>query len=155
MHPDFRKFVESLEPKFQQLISMQPVQYRTLPPGLPKRGLYLFSENGKHLYVGRTNYLRQRLRGHCIPSATHFTATFAFRMAREKTGFLKAAYCTKGSRAELVNHPVFGPAFIEAKGRISGMDIRFVEETDPVSQALLEIYVATVLATPYNDFDNH
>ena len=35
------------------------------------------------------------------------------------------------------------------------MKIRFVEETDPVRQALLEIYVATVLETPYNDFDNH
>ena len=33
--------------------------------------------------------------------------------------------------------------------------IRFVEETDPVRQALLEIYVAAVLGTPYNDFDNH
>jgi hypothetical protein len=35
------------------------------------------------------------------------------------------------------------------------MEIRFVEETHPVRQALLEIYVATVLETPYNDFDNH
>ena len=35
------------------------------------------------------------------------------------------------------------------------MEIRFVEETDPVRQALLEIYVATVLETPYNDFDTY
>jgi hypothetical protein len=35
------------------------------------------------------------------------------------------------------------------------MDIRFIEESDPVRQALLEIYVASALQTPFNDFDNH
>jgi hypothetical protein len=35
------------------------------------------------------------------------------------------------------------------------MDLRFVEESDPIRQALLEIYSARVLKTPYNDFDNH
>lgn len=154
MHPRFKSFVESLESKFQQLIKMKPVKYHELPQDLPKKGLYLFSEGDTHLYVGRTNRLRERLRGHCIPSATHFTATFAFRIARDKTG-LKATYKTKGSRAELVNHEVFGPTFIEAKERISRMDIRYVEEDDPTSQALLEIYVATALGTPYNDFDTH
>ena len=35
------------------------------------------------------------------------------------------------------------------------MDLRFVDEADPIRQALLEIYVAVVLGTPYNDFDTH
>jgi hypothetical protein len=35
------------------------------------------------------------------------------------------------------------------------MDYRYVEEADPVRQCLLEVYCAAVLATPYNDFDNH
>lgn len=35
------------------------------------------------------------------------------------------------------------------------MDIRYVEEIDPVKQTLLEVYVATVLDTRYNDFENH
>lgn len=55
----------------------------------------------------------------------------------------------------MVKHDVFGPAFVEAKTSIAAMDIRYVEEADPVLQALLEIYVATVLGTPFNDFDNH
>lgn len=155
MHSKFKTFVESLEPKFQQLLSTTPIKYCNLPRQMPKKGIYLFSEGQNHLYVGRTNRLRERLRGHCIPSATHFTATFAFRIAREKTGFLKATYKTEGSRAALVNHEIFGPAFVEAKARIAEMNIRFVEEDDPVSQALLEIYIATVLGTPFNDFDNH
>jgi hypothetical protein len=49
----------------------------------------------------------------------------------------------------------FKSAFDKAKKRITSMDIRFVEESDPTRQALLEIYTATVLKTPYNDFDNH
>lgn len=42
-----------------------------------------------------------------------------------------------------------------AKSRIARMSIRYVEESDPVAQALLEIYVAVVLKAKYNDFDNH
>jgi hypothetical protein len=53
-----------------------------------------------------------------------------------------------------MEEPEFSTAFTEAKARIRKMDVRFVEESDPTRQALLEIYVAVVLATPYNDFDN-
>lgn len=60
-----------------------------------------------------------------------------------------------GSRDQLCQDVTFGPAFEAAKRRVRGMDIRFVEETDAVRQALLEIYAATVLGTPFNDFDNH
>jgi len=155
MDPSFKTFVESLEPKFNELVSMQPIKYDRLPHHLPKKGLYLFAEEGNHLYVGRTNRLRDRLREHCMPSGTHFSATFAFRIARQQTGYLKATYKTKLSRPELVKDSVFGPAFEEAKKRVSIMDIRFIEETDPILQALLEIYVATVLHTPCNDFDTH
>jgi hypothetical protein len=155
MNTKFREFVEALEPKFQKLVNMTPVNYGALPQELPKRAIYLFSENGKHLYVGRTNNLRNRLRGHCSPSSRHFSAVFAFRIAREDTGFTKASYKPEGSRANLCQHPVFGPAFLAAKRRVADMEIRYVEEADPVKQALMEIYAATSLGTPYNDFENH
>jgi hypothetical protein len=35
------------------------------------------------------------------------------------------------------------------------MDIRFVEEADPLRQTLLEVYVAVALQTPHNGFDTH
>ena len=151
MNDRFLTLVESLEPKFQELLALHPVRYSSLPMQLPSRAIYLFSEAGVHLYVGRTNRLRERLRGHCTPGATHYTATFAFRIAREDTGMTRA----EGSRANIVNDPTFGPAFAEARRRVANMDIRFVEEIDPVKQALLEIYAATALDTPYNDFENH
>lgn len=51
--------------------------------------------------------------------------------------------------------PEFSAAFNEAKTRIRTMNFRYVEEAHPVRQCLLEVYAAVVLATPYNDFDNH
>ena len=154
MNAKFRKLVEMLEPKFQELVNMTPVKFGALPKNLPKRAIYLFSENGKPLYVGRTNNLRNRLRDHCSASSRHTSAAFAFRIARKKTG-IKTSYTPESSRAALCTHPEFGPAFANAKLRVSKMDIRYVEESKPVNQALLEIYVATVLKTPNNDFENH
>lgn len=55
----------------------------------------------------------------------------------------------------LVKDPIFAEAFTKAKERIRSMDLRFVEEPHPLSQALLEIYVAVSLQTVYNDFRTH
>ena len=115
----------------------------------------MFSEGRQHLYVGRTNGIRRRLQNHCRISGTHDTATFAFRIARQATGQTKASYAKASSRDQLSKDPVFGPEFKRAKQRVNTMDIRFVEETDAVRQALLEIYVALALETTFNDFDNH
>jgi len=49
----------------------------------------------------------------------------------------------------------FAEAFKSAKERIRTMEYRYVEERDQNRQALLEIYCAIVLSTPYNDFKTH
>ena len=46
-------------------------------------------------------------------------------------------------------------AFEQAKDRIRQMYVRYVEESDPIRQCLLEIYAAVALDTPYNDFSTH
>ena len=51
--------------------------------------------------------------------------------------------------------PSFAQAFSDAKERIRRMQLRFVEEPDPVRQGLLEIHASVVLETPYNDFNTH
>jgi hypothetical protein len=51
--------------------------------------------------------------------------------------------------------PAFAAAFIAAKKRIRAMEYRYVEEKDQNRQALLEIYCAVALSTPYNDFGTH
>jgi len=80
---------------------------------------------------------------------------FAFRLAREITGRVHATYSPEGSRVALCSEDDFAAAFTNAKRRVREMQVRYVEETDPLRQALLEIYVAVVLKTPYNDFNTH
>jgi len=99
--------------------------------------------------------MRSRLQEHCRPSSGHNSAPFAFRLARELTGKTAASYETEGSRGSLEIEPGFAAAFTAAKKRVRRMSVRFVAESDPMRQALLEMYVAVALKTPYNDFDNH
>src|SRR2546426_6325041 len=101
MHESFLSYAESLHPSFERLIAMSPVTITTLPRNAPLQCIYLFSEGHRHLYVGRTKNLRQRLRNHSIPASQHNQAVFAFRLAREMTGKLAAAYTEEGSRLAL------------------------------------------------------
>jgi hypothetical protein len=156
MDSKFVAHIEELRPLLQRLLQMKPAKPGDLPVLMPTGGVYLLSEGDCHLYVGRSNNVRSRLGRHSKLGATHRMASFAFRLAREKTGNLRATYKKgEGSRANLMEDPTFAAAFSDAKARIRHMDVRFVEETNPVRQSLLEIYVAVVLETPYNDFDNH
>jgi hypothetical protein len=151
----FSALVDALAPKLDRLLAMPPLRYGALPRDMPASGVYLFTEAGRHLYVGRSNTLRGRHSRHCRPGATHRQAAFAFQLAREKTGYREATYRPAGGRSWLMEQPNFRAAFEEAKGRIRAMEYRYVEEADQNKQALLEIYCAVVLATPYNDFGTH
>lgn len=155
MHEAFREYVEALHPSFERLLNARPVKIKDLSRDAPAQCIYLFSEGSRHLYVGRTKKLRQRLRQHSIPGSQHNQAVFAFRLARESTGILVATYTVSGSRAALCAQDDFGSAFVLAKERVRNMDVRYVEEKDALRQALLEICVSVVLKTPYNDFETH
>ena len=155
MDPKFAALVEILAPKLERLLEMPPLRYGALPRDMPVSGIYLFSEGAYHLYVGRSNSLRGRHGRHCRPGATHKQAAFAFQLAREKTAHRDVTYRAEGGRDWLIRQPVFRRAFEEAKARIRAMDYRYVEEVEQNRQALLEIYCAVVLATPYNDFGTH
>ena len=153
----FRRYADALHPAFQRLISMRPVTISTLPTDAPLQGIYLFSEFGQHLYVGRTSRqsLRKRLQQHSVDSAQHNQAVFAYKIACRETGRLNAGYSTEDSRKARCADPTFAEAFKQAKRRMRRMELRYVAESDPLRQTLLEIYVAVVLKTPYNDFDTH
>ena len=157
MNSKFLDLIEEISPSFEQLMNMRPVRNGCFDGFTPKQGVYLFSErdNG-HLYVGRSKNIRERYRGHCNPSATHRTAAFAFRLARETTGKVKPSYKQDPySRKGLMKDDEFLAAFNEAKARIRLMDFRFVEENCPIKHCILEIYTAIALETPYNNFDTH
>ncbi len=156
MNPKFAVLVKDIQAKLDTMLTMPPLRYGKLPRGMPMSGVYLFTENGKHLYVGRSNGLRARYGRHCRPGATHRQAAFAFLLAREVTGKTEASYRSdEDSRAGLMRNPTFAAAFSSAKERIREMEYRYVEEADQNRQALLEIYCAIALVTPYNDFGTH
>ena len=80
-----------------------------LPTNMPEKGVYLFSDGRKHLYIGRSNGLRKR---YYRNFHSRSGATFAFLMARKETGRLKPAY-RKGedSREGLMKDKAFKDAF--------------------------------------------
>ena len=150
---EFDQAVSDVKKKYSDLLASPKHRMDNLPKNMPLAGIYLLSEHGKALYVGRTNKLRNRLQYHTRNN--HNQATFAFLLAREKTGKTKASYRKAGSRADLLTQPNFRSAFDAARQRIKEMDVQFVEETDPIRQALLEICTAVWVRARYNDFDNH
>ncbi|HWD38396.1 MAG TPA: GIY-YIG nuclease family protein [Fimbriimonas sp.] len=139
MNEKFRSHVDSLHGKFEALVNMPPVKPLSVRRSLELPGIYLLSEGSNHLYAGRTRKLGQRIRNHCLGGSKHNQAVFAFRLAREATGKIIADYAGDGRRAQLVQDPEFKAHFDSSKLRIQGMDLRYVEEHDPLSQALLEI----------------
>ncbi|KKK77450.1 hypothetical protein LCGC14_2853490 [marine sediment metagenome] len=134
---------------------MPALKVDELARDMPTNGIYLLSEGSHHLYAGRSTRLRSRIKRHSRAGAAHNVAAFAFLLARDATGRIEASYKPEGSRSDLMLDPVFSAAFTDAKERIRQMDVRYVEETHPLRQALLEMYVAVALETPFNDFDTH
>jgi hypothetical protein len=101
---------------------MAPVSAANLPKVMPLSGVYLLSERGRHLYVGRSGRgLRERIQSHSRLRATYRAAAFAFRLAREETGEVQASYKSEGSRRDLAARPRFKRAFGRAKARIRKM----------------------------------
>lgn len=158
----FARAVDSLVPSFNQLMAMKPIRGERFPlNGQPRNqkvaGVYLMSEGDVHLYVGRSNSIVDRFYAHRRASSGDGVAAFAYRLACLTSGRTTVSYVSghpdnrkiKMADSEFLEH------FSEAKARIRLMDFRYVEEADPVKQAILEVYCAVALGTPHNTFDNH
>lgn len=137
---------------------------RVPPPRM--HGVYLFTERGRHLYVGRTgrterslmagkqgsSNFRSRLAGHSRPSSPHDSAPFAWRIALRKArrqGLLSELPADRKGRAA---DPRLAALFVEAKERVTAMEFRVVEIPDDPEAYAFEVYAASVLETPYNSF---
>ena len=157
---DFNTIFDELDNLRLKLLKMNPVgrRYKTSPEK-DISGIYLFSENGIPVYVGRSKNIHNRYKDHI--SSSFDSASFAFLLARVKTGMNEASYIsgpkTSGpkTRKELIEDENFEKAFNEARHRIREMEFRYVEESDSIRQALLEIYCAVKLNTEYNKFETH
>jgi len=151
MDKQFAEYLSDVEAKFHALVESAPRSFPIGQAPIPEKGVYLLSEGAMHLYVGRSDRIRSRLNEHQRDSADTNAASFAALLAREACG-LKREY---GPRHRRPHAPGWATQFKAAKARIRRMQVRVVAEDRAVPQALLEMYVATALRTPYNDFGNH
>ena len=147
----FEEIIPCMEPLIEQLQSSQPYRAPTYY-GLPEKGIYVFYEHGKPLYVGRVGStskqtMRRRIQQHTRPSSGHNTATFAFILLQEK-------YPERLSRAKLAKK--YEVPFKELKERVRNMDVRAVEVKESKTQTVFEVYASLALKTThYNKFDTH
>ena len=152
---DFNTIFDELDNLCLKLLKMNPVgrRYKTSPEK-DISGIYLFSENENPVYVGRSRNIRNRYNGHISSSSD--SASFAFMLARDKTGKNEAIdKSSPKTRKEQMEDCKFKKAFDEARQQIREMEFRYVEESDSIRQALLEIYCAVKLNTEYNKFETH
>ena len=153
----FEEVIARLGPLLEELQGGPAYQGPTLR-NLPRKGVYVFYEDGKPMYVGRVGgnsrqTVRQRIRQHTIPSSGHNQATFAFRLLQEDLG-LPVGHDSDMTRPELAEK--YKAEFLERKRRVGNMEVRVAEVTDSVIQAVFEIYAALTLGTTrYNRFDTH
>jgi predicted GIY-YIG superfamily endonuclease len=148
MKSDFDSILINVKKLHEELIKMTPVFHGNLGD-CNFSGVYLFTENKVHLYMGRTRGLRKRLMQHASAGAN--SAPFALRLTREITGH-KATYKKAGSIKELMTDGAFLEEFKRQQARVAQMEIRYIRVDDDLEQALLEIYSSTVLETPHNEF---
>jgi len=153
MSKEWNDLVKRMPILLKQLTS-QPLRPWNDRGILPQKGVYVFYEDGKPIYVGRTNSMSDRLNRHCNPSSGHTSATFAFNIAKGEA--MKQGMNVQMTRSQLEVDPAFSKLFLEAKARVSKMPVRVIEINDPIVQTLFEVYAVMCLDTrEYNDFDTH
>jgi hypothetical protein len=142
------------------------VEYR---PPQEQRGIYLFSEAGQHLYVGRTGITaRSRARGgapitsfrhrfdqHTQPGRPPGASSFANRLMLERAAELDVVVAADWWADRKTTASEIYDLYTAAKTRIGAMQCRvvsFADDTKGVRSTVAEVYAHVHLRTPYNDF---
>jgi len=141
-------------PRLLKQLTSQPLRPWNDRGLLPQKGVYVFYEDEKPIYIGRTNHMSRRLNEHCNPSSGHNSATFAFNIAKREA--IKKGMNVQLTRSQLEVAPAFSKLYLKAKARVAKMTVRVIEINDPIVQTLFEVYASMCLDTrEYNDFDTH
>lgn len=151
--PSFGEIIDSLHELFDELMSCDLVEKKDIPKKVHQKGIYVFYENNRPIYVGRSRDIAKRIRRHSRPSSKHNSASFAFLLAKEQAKV--NGMNLKRTRKNLEADPLFNEIFMKQKKRISKMLIRTVQIENSETQAIFEIYASKELKTKYNDFDTH
>jgi len=152
VNEEFGRLVNQLPHLLEHVVRSRGLD-RSESRRLPKRGVYVFYERGEPVYVGRSNRMKERILEHGQPSSDRYSATFAFRLAKEAAKQKGIDLSKTG--AQLEEDRAFADLFSQARERVSGMFVRAVEIEHPIVQTLFEVYAHVALRTKYNDFDTH
>jgi len=154
MNERFKKLVDRMPLLLQSLLERPAIARDDVGiVQVPEKGVYVFFENNKPIYVGRSNRMKKRIKEHSQVSS-QYSATLALRIAKQDILILQKKR-RKQTNEQLMKNSVFREKFEAAKDRIARTKIRFIEVKDQDEQALFEIYAALVLDTELNDFSTH
>ncbi len=151
-----------------QLLASKAYHVGRRPPG-NRRGIYLFSEVGRHLYVGRTGItarsrakggvpitsFRHRFDQHVQPGRPPGASSFANRLMLERARELNLAVPDDWWAYRRTTASGIYELYKDAKVRIGAMECRVAALEDDlrgVRSLVAEVYAHVHLGTPYNDF---
>ena len=124
------------------------------------KGIYVFYEDEKPLYVGRTDQMADRVlnHGNKPSSNSQSAATFALILAKykfKKDYNVPHGLFSKKLARKLNACPNKMDLWLGAVDRVKRMTVRVVEVEHPHEQAVFEVYFHEKLETPFNSFINH
>ena len=152
MNEELRSLLAQMEPLPLKLKASPKETFATRTK-IPDRGVYVFYEGEKALYVGRSNQIWERIRTHGRNGATHNQATFAFRLLAKEYS-LDIGHSAPANRSQIAEE--YAAEFREQKQRVRSMMIRAVAITDDTASYFFEAYAILALGTTgFNKFEPH
>ena len=150
---EFHEVADNIQEHFIDLYNkFEESGFKTIHEIENINGFYVFYEENKAQYVGRTNKkrMKERLKEHSANYSNKNAATFAYRIAKEMKNKL-------GLKEVILKDDKH---FSEAKDKVRNMKIKTIEVDDPIIQTMFEPYLAFKLKTriedgKYNDFNTH
>ncbi len=155
MSARFGKLVDKMPTNLKLLLEQPPITIDKIGiTRIPQKGIYVFFEDNKPIYVGHSNRLKERLKEHSSNSSDHYSATLAFRIAKKNAPTIQIDM-KRQTNQQLMKNRDFVNKFKAAKERITRVKIRYIPIEDQIEQAIFEIYAHLELDTELNDFDTH
>lgn len=152
----FAEILGQLEPLLDTLLACPP-HSRNRRPAVPhESGVYLFTEEDNHRYIGRAKDLNIRFGQHVAPKSPQNQAAFAFNVAKRDAE--AAGLDVVRTREALAADPQFDDRFFaSAKQQVRAMEFRFVRLADDSLSTIFEVYVSLLLGTEgdFNLFATH
>ena len=148
MNQAFREKIDRIEALFDQLQRSKARDWDDRA-GLPKEAVYVFYENDCPIYAGRSRNIQRRIYEHGAKGSRSESATFAFKLLREKIG-QPEGHASPFTRKQIQDDHSY--EFAKQRKRIRGMQFRFVEVKDDEEQVLFELHASIALPTKYNSF---